>query len=226
MRVERSGCVVVARSREVRAAAGLTLVELLITITVLAISVALVIPQMSQTGVLRVQSAVRTITSDIALAQTEAMAYQTRRAVYFGVVVAPGGDLAFEEGNGYAVFEPTTEDLTLANMASYALFLPEKRGEAYARGFDNSSAYGGAMIEEASFDGQPVLLFDELGGPISSVETGATGNGGQVIVRSDAYGVGYSITVEAMTGRVTVDLIEEEVEADPVVVEAEDENGG
>ena len=211
------------RGREARAC-GLTLVELLITIMVLAIAVALVIPQMGQTGVLRVQSAVRTLTSDIALAQTEAMAYQTRRAIFFGAVRGSGDELSFVEGNGYVVCEPTTEDLTLDNLASYALFLPEKRGEPYARAFDASTAYGGAVIDAASFDGAPVLLFDELGGPISSLETGDSGNGGTVVIRSDAYGVAYQITVEAMTGRVRVERLEEEGAA--VVAAPEDDNGG
>lgn len=200
------------RTFAMRAMRGFTLVELLVTVTVLAIATALVIPQMSQTGVLRVQSAVRTITSDIAQAQTEAMAYQTRRALYFGVVLAAGDDLAFEEGNGYAVVEPTTEELTVENLGNYAMFMPEKGGEPYARGFANSQVYGGAVIEAASFDDQPVLMFDELGGPIASLNTGATGNGGSVIVRSDAYGIAYEIEVEAMTGRINVNRIEEEVE--------------
>jgi len=198
----------------VRAVSGFTLVELLVTITVLAIATALVIPQMGQTGVLRVQSAVRTITSDIAQAQTEAMAYQTRRALYFGVVLVPGDGVAFEEGNGYAVVEPTTEPLTVANLGNYAMFMPEKNGEPYARGFANSQVYGGAVIDSASFDDEPVLMFDELGGPIASLESGATGNGGSVVVRSDAYGIAYEIEVEAMTGRINVNRIEDEGEAD------------
>ncbi len=74
------------RSERLSMRRGLTLIELLVTVTVLSIAVALVIPSVSQTGVLRVQAAVRTIASDIAAAQTEAMAFQSRRAIYFGAV--------------------------------------------------------------------------------------------------------------------------------------------
>ncbi len=209
MGCERSGCVLRnCGARGVRAG-GFTLIEMLITVTVLAIAVAVVIPEMSQTGVIRVQSAVRTITSDIAIAQTEAMAYQTHRALYFGVIRAPGDELAYEEGNGYGVFEPTTEDLTLDNMAAYSLYMPEKRGQPYIRTFAGAQNFGGARIEDASFDGEPVLKFDELGGPVSSVSSGDPSNGGSVVVRSDAYKIAYRISVEAMTGRTTVERMDE-----------------
>jgi hypothetical protein len=53
--------------------------------TVLGISAAMLIPSMSQTGVLRVQAAVRTVISDIVFAQSDAVAFQQKRAIVFDV---------------------------------------------------------------------------------------------------------------------------------------------
>ena len=86
---------------------GFTLIELLITIAVLSIGMLLVIPSMAGTGVLRVQSVARTIVSDISFAQADAMAYQTRRMIWFGKVPdAPSdGGWSFQDGSGYAIAE-------------------------------------------------------------------------------------------------------------------------
>lgn len=185
---------------------GLTLIELLITVTVLSIAVAIAIPSISQTGVLRVQSAVRTIASDIALAQTEAMAYQTRRALYFGAVSADTTGSSFETGDGYAVVEPTGTSLAMDNLQDYRLYMPDHPAEVFARNFANDTRYGGAEITDADFDGHVYLAFDELGGPLKSLDSTEPGSGGTVRVESEGYGVAYTITVEAMTGRVDVAL--------------------
>ena len=185
---------------------GLTLIELLITVTVLSIAVALVIPSINSTGALRVQSAVRTIASDIALAQTEAMAFQTRRALYFGAVPTDPSGSAFESGNGYAVVEPTGNTLGMDNLANYRLYMPENAGTVFARTFADDTRYGGAEITDANFDGKVYLAFDELGGPLKSLASSEPGSGGTIHIDSPGYGVAYTITVEAMTGRVDVAL--------------------
>jgi hypothetical protein len=137
------------------------------------------------------------------------MAYQSRRALYFGAVPVDDAGTAFTAGNGYAVVEPTGTSLTLNNLQNYLLFMPESPGQPYARVFDSGMRYGGAVIESADFDGNPFLAFDELGGPLKSLSTGQPGAGGTIIVEAPNFGVAYAITVEAMTGRVDVNLIED-----------------
>ncbi|MFN9974149.1 MAG: Tfp pilus assembly protein FimT/FimU, partial [Phycisphaerae bacterium] len=53
---------------------GYTLVEVLIVVTVLGIAGAVAAPAFSQTGVLRVQAALRSIVADISEAQSDALA--------------------------------------------------------------------------------------------------------------------------------------------------------
>ncbi len=189
---------------------GLTLIELLVTVGMMSVAAALVIPSMSQTGVLRVQAAARTVVSDITLAQTEAMAFQVRRGLYFGAVADDNG--GYVEGNGYVVAEPTTVPLTLGNLSSYELGLPDNAASPYIRDFDkDASRYGGASIVDADFDDSSVLFFDELGAPLRLVTPddggdpeALPGNGGSVNIEAPGLGTGYSVTVDTMTGRVDV----------------------
>ena len=88
---------------------GITLIEVLIVVTLLGIAGVLVIPSMSQVGVLRIQSALRTIVSDLTYAQSDAMAAQARRAVVFGVVMDQDVGTGVWQpvlGNGYSIFAP------------------------------------------------------------------------------------------------------------------------
>lgn len=194
---------------------GLTLVELLVVVGMMSISAAIVIPSMGQTGVLRVQAAARTIVSDITLAQTEAMAFQVRRGIYFGAV--PDGNGGFEKGNGYVVAEPTVVPLSIGNLSSYALRMPDDPSRDYARDFTrDATKFGGSVIDSPSFDDDGVLLFDELGAPLRLVapdDGGAPealpGNGGSVTVTSKDLGIAYRVTVDTMTGRVDVSRVDE-----------------
>lgn len=189
---------------------GLTLIELLITVAVLSIAVTLIAPSMNSTGVVRVQAALRTITSDIATAQTEAMAYQVRRGIWFGAV--PMEDGSFASGNGYVVVEPTGTELTMDTLSSYKLYMPGDPSRAYARNFDDETEFGGAQITSATFDSGSALYFDELGGPLASLEGTAPGSGGVIRVEAERFNRVYEIRVEAMTGRVEIVRVEEEDE--------------
>jgi prepilin-type N-terminal cleavage/methylation domain-containing protein len=171
-------------------ARGLTLIEILMTIAVLSLAVAMAIPSMSQTGVLRVQAAVRTIASDVALAQTEAMAYQSRRAVYFGAVV-----------------EPTGTSLELGTLGQYALTLPENQNRPFSRDFASRDVFGGAEVVNPDFDGDAVLIFDELGGPLRDLTGPDPSVGGAVEVRAPDLDLLYRLTIQPMTGQLRVERV-------------------
>ena len=60
-----------------------TLLEVLVVVTILGTAAAIVVPSMGSAGNLRVQTAVREVIADITFAQSDAVAYQTRRAIIF-----------------------------------------------------------------------------------------------------------------------------------------------
>jgi len=188
---------------------GFTLVEVLVTVAILSIATILVIPTMSSTGVLRVQSAVRQTVADITFAQSDAMAYQSRRAIWFErVPINPyASPWQFTVGNGYTLAEVNGP---LLDLNSHAMFHPDDVAGPYARNFD-LDRYGGARITAASFDGDGLLIFDELGGPVSSLTGEEPGEGGFVDIRggqNDQWA--FRITVAPMTGRIVVDRITED----------------
>lgn len=181
--------------RDARPARAFTLLEILIVVAVLGIAAAMVIPAMGQTGVLRVQAAVRSIVSDMTFAQADAMAYQERRAIIFDVdestyrLVAVPGDEVEPETN--TLYDPTRPD---------GLYVVDFQDDQF----------GGSRIVSAVFDDDATLIFDSLGGPVADASGSTPGNGGQVLVT----GVGqtYRVAVEAFTGRVMVERVDDDGE--------------
>lgn len=177
-----------------------TLLELLAVVAILGIAAAMLIPSMSQTGILRVQAAVRTIISDITFAQSDAVAFQERRAIIFDaensiyrLVLVPGN----------------TIDPDLNTM-----YDPSRPGGRYVVNF-NDAVFGGARITGVNFDGSNTLIFDALGGPVADAASDDPGAGGTITVEGS--GSVFQITIEAFTGRVTATRLE---------VPPDDEGGG
>lgn len=166
---------------------GYTLVEVLVVITVLGLAAAMVIPSMGSTGVLRIQAAARQIVADITFAQSDALAYQSRRAIVF-----------LPAENRYVVCEvngPTVDP------ATDAIYNPSEPGERYDVTIDTEKM-GGAQLTVANFDGDNVLVFDELGGPVQAPDSETASSGGFVqITGADSV---FQVDVEPYTGRVTV----------------------
>lgn len=166
-----------------------TLLEVLVVVTILGAAAAIVVPSMSSAGNLRVQTAVREVVSDITFAQSDAVAYQSRRAIIF---YEGEGRYVLCEVRG-SVIDPDVD----------ALFDPNRDGQRYEVIFDEQST-GGAAIIEVSFDGDNVLIFDELGGPVETADGDRPSSGGFIRIR-DAIGQTFRIDVEAYTGRVVVE---------------------
>lgn len=160
---------------------GYTLIEVLIVVVLLGLASALVVPSLGSTDVLRVQSTVRAIVADINFAQSDALARQQGRAVVFDVV-----------NNRYSVLAVPREGVA-PNPATDTLLTVD---------LNDSRKFHNSRLTAANFDGDEVLIFDELGGPVADYGSTTPGAGGTVTLTGS--GATFQITVEAYTGRVTV----------------------
>jgi prepilin-type N-terminal cleavage/methylation domain-containing protein len=167
---------------------GFTLIELLITVVILGIAGALVIPAMGESGVIRVQGAVRMVIADLTFAQADAVAFQERRAVVFdvntstySVIAVPGATLDVANNT---LYDPTKTD---------GRFFADLKDERF----------GNSRIISADFgSGSNAIIFDSLGGPVATAGGNAAGPGGTV--RVQGMNQTFQINVEAFTGRVWV----------------------
>lgn len=166
-----------------KALRGYTLIEVLIVVVILGIAGALVIPSFSSTEVLRIQATVRTIVGDITFAQSDALARQQKRAIVFNAAE-----------NRYAIIEvrggtlnPTTDTIKTVNLS-------------------NARKYHTSRLVSADFDGDNVLVFDEMGGPVAGPGSSTPGAGGTIVVEGS--GSIFQITIEAYTGRVSVQRLQ------------------
>lgn len=165
-----------------------TLLELMIVIVLLGITAAVVAPNLRGSEPLRVQTAVRALASDIMFAQSDALAYQQRRAVVFD-----------PDSNGYWIAEVNSDELDFDADAMYRIDGPDQR---FLVSLDDLSG-GAAQLISAEFDGEEFLVFDELGGPVAGLTSETPSSGGNLVVGGDD-GTRFRLRVEPYTGRVTV----------------------
>lgn len=165
-----------------------TLVEVLAVVTIMGIAGALVIPAMGETGVIKVQGAVRQVVSDLTFAQADAVALQERRAVVFDVSASTYSLVAVPG--------------TTIDVANNTLFDPTNKRGRFLVDFRDDT-YGDARITAVNFgNGSTNLIFDALGGPVDGPGSNNPGPGGTIRVRGS--NSEFVITVEAFTGRITV----------------------
>ena len=167
-----------------RTAKGYTLIEVLITVTIMGIAAAIVVPNMLQGGTLGVQAGARMIIADLLFAQNEAMAQQSTRRVVFDT-----------DNNTYRVQKFDT------GASAWVLEYNPSKGmgnnqQNYEVDFDEDSRFRGVEIVSADFNGSSTIEFDDLGNPSS---------GGTIVLKYEDHE--FEINVAPFTGRVTVERI-------------------
>jgi prepilin-type N-terminal cleavage/methylation domain-containing protein len=162
---------------------GYTLIEVLITVTVIGIASAIVVPAMMRGGELGLQAASRMVIADLLFAQNDAIAYQSPRRVVFDI-----------DGNAYRLESGVVAaDGTIAWSLLHAPWQGGSGGN-YVVDFDTDRRFEGVVLIEADFDDAPSVAYDELGGPSA---------GGFVRLRFDDQT--YRIDLATFTGRVSVE---------------------
>jgi type II secretory pathway pseudopilin PulG len=156
-----------------------TLVEVLVLVVILGIAGALVIPSFGSTDALRIQGAVRTIVSDITIAQSDAVAMQASR----GILFTPD-----ETNSRYVLADVVAGDLDTEGPFAETRSLGGER-------------YGFARIESTTLN-DDMLIFDAMGGPIEAPGSDVPAAAGAIILAGA--GQRFQINIDAYTGRVTV----------------------
>ena len=163
---------------------GYTLIEVLITVTIMGLAAAVIVPNMMQGGSLGVQAGARMIIADLLFAQNEAMAQQSTRRVVFDV-----------SDNSYRVekYDSGATAWVLEFNPSMGMGGDQQN---YEMDFDEDGRFRGIEIVSADFNGSSTVEFDDLGNPSS---------GGTIELRFEEHE--YEIKIAPFTGRVTVERI-------------------
>jgi prepilin-type N-terminal cleavage/methylation domain-containing protein len=179
---------------------GYTLLELLLVVAILAIAAILLVPSLVRRDTYAVEAALRRLVADITFAQSDALAGQWYRRVFFD-----------PEGGGWSVarvpesllslpFDPQTADYVRDPLAS--------GGQAMVVELANDPRFAGVRLDSIQLDGsRNWITFDPLGGTIA--EAGVPGTGGSLVVRSD--NLTYRVEIDAFTGKVSVARAEDPV---------------
>lgn len=158
---------------------GFTLVEMLVTLTIIGIAASIVVPSLSSSSSFVLQAATRSIMSDILNTQNEAVAHQATRMITFDV-----------DNNSYKLTDGSGDLLTNSWKGTDA--------SNYVVNLSADSTYQGVKLVKVDFGGGDTSLsFDDLGSPSS---------GGTVDLEYSQWK--YQITVAPFTGRVTVKRVD------------------
>jgi prepilin-type N-terminal cleavage/methylation domain-containing protein len=173
---------------------GYTLIELLLVVAILAIAALLLVPSLVRRDTYAVEAALRRLVADITFAQSDALAGQGYRRVFFD-----------PEGRGWSVarvresalglpFDQETADYVRDPLAS-------GDGQPMVVELDRDPRFAGVRVESIQLDGsRNWITFDPLGGTIA--EAGVPGTGGSLVVRSD--NLTYRVEIGAFTGKVSI----------------------
>ncbi|MCH2136330.1 MAG: GspH/FimT family pseudopilin [Phycisphaerales bacterium] len=174
---------------------GYTLVELVVTIVIMGIAAALLVPVLGNFGAIETQAAVRRLVSDIAFAQSDAVARQGYRRVHF-----------FSDGRGWCLVKVEEDDFFGAYdplTANYVLdpsSVNRGAGEFIVDLAADDRFVSVSVESVTTAEGTDALTFDALGGTVGAPGT-AAGAATVVLAGDDSR---WEVAVSPVTGRTAV----------------------
>jgi prepilin-type N-terminal cleavage/methylation domain-containing protein len=174
---------------------GFTLVEVLATVTILAIIAFAAIPLLSGRGDFEAQGAARRLLADLAFAQSDAMTRQEHRRIHF-----------FDDGTGWCMVRVEADELDGEFDAENADFVRDplagaESGGALLRRFERNDGLATVRVNTVAIDGEArSITFDPLGGTVAP--SGAPSTGGFVDIQSTETAL--RIEFAPLTGRARV----------------------
>ncbi len=175
-------------TRHSRFRRGFTLIEILVVVTILGISAAMIIPQIGSRDDLRVASMARVVMADLAYVQSRAVSMQKRQYVRFNV--------------GTNVYDALDQITPTPVLMTHPV---EKVPFTVALGAARQDDLRSVVLDAVSFDTQTALAFDELGTPYAcDPATGACTalTSGSIRLRSGPHLL--TITVQPYSGELRV----------------------
>lgn len=164
-----------------------TLIELIIVMSIIAISAVVVAPMLAPRDDVRAESAVRKIVADLNYAQSMAIATQRPWFVRFN---AGGYDLATESGGTFTVASHPITQVPFVVGIGPASDEPQLRP---------------VTLGAVSFDGEMTIAFDALGTPYAWDGSDLTplSASGSIVITSGSFT--RTVTVQPITGEVSFD---------------------
>lgn len=160
-----------------------TIIELMTVLVVLGIAVAVIPAMMGSTDAMQARSAAEQVVAAITYAQCRTITTQSSLQIAFD---STGNSFEVQDENGTAVRLFDSDDTD------------------YQISFCQDSGLGAVNMTSASFDGSTTLWFDHLGGPHGGTISGTPGTmtQGSVVITAGAESL--TITVQPVTGEVSV----------------------
>ncbi len=158
------------------------MLELMIVLAIMAIAAAIVVPIASSAGSMRLRAAVNMVAADLEYAKS----------------------MSISRGQRYSVvFDSVNEEYRIVDSNEATISHPVRMGD-YVVSFRNDSRLSGVEIVSAGFDGVSTVGFDYLGIPYSVPAAGPAQLVGAGVVRMRAGGTERTVSVEPVTGYITI----------------------